>query len=80
LSECRYNAPVAQEDERARLEREIAELSRRVDGANGELARLRDGGPEPRGLAPGLAVGMAIVIGGFLLLWMLVRTIVDSTN
>jgi hypothetical protein len=72
---------VAQQDERARLEREIAELSRRVDGAHGELARFRDGGPEPRGLASGLVVGMAIVIGGFLLFfWVLASAVGNSTN
>jgi hypothetical protein len=72
---------VAQQDERARLEREIAELSRCIDGASGELARLRDGGPEPRGLAPGLAVGIAIVIGGFLFFfWVLASAVGNSTN
>lgn len=48
------------------LEREIAVLTRRVESANLELAGLREHGPEPRGVAPGVIAGMLVVVAGFI--------------
>ena len=50
----------------AALEREIAGLARRIERARAELASLRQHGPEPRGMVPGVLAGMLLVIVAFL--------------
>ncbi|HEX8794915.1 MAG TPA: hypothetical protein VF765_28410 [Polyangiaceae bacterium] len=55
----------------ASAEREIAALSRKIDRARAELASLRQHGPEPRGMVPGVLAGMVLVVAAFVafVLW-----------
>lgn len=49
----------------ASVEREIAALSRKIERARAELASLRQHGPEPRGMIPGVLAGMVVVVVAF---------------
>ena len=62
---ARYNPPVSTQESPASVEREIAALSRKLEGARAELASLRANGPEPRGTVPGILAGMVLVVMAF---------------
>jgi ferric-dicitrate binding protein FerR (iron transport regulator) len=62
---ARYNACVSAPESHASVEREIAALSRKIERGRAELASLREHGPEPRGMIPGVFAGMLLVLAAF---------------
>lgn len=62
---ARYNPSVTAPESPASLERDIAALSRKLEGRRAELASLREHGPEPRGMIPGVLAGMLLVVVAF---------------
>jgi hypothetical protein len=68
---ARYNESVSAPESPASIQREIAALSRRVERARAELASLREHGPEPRGMIPGVLAGMVLAVVAFVgfVLW-----------
>ncbi len=64
----------------ASVEREIAALSRKIERARAELASLRQHGPEPRGMIPGVLAGMVVVVVAFVAFALWVGTVVLRTT
>jgi len=77
---ARYNPPVSTREAQAALEREIADLDRRVGRAQALLASLRSHGPEPRGMLAGVAVGIVFVVLGFVAFAWMVMSVVERAT